>query len=92
VSPESWNAYNTYVVNFFKDGMDDVVGMMMTTFDQYNDNPTSIINIAKMDRALDASQSTRFSFVDMIIKKMFSSGVAKKVFGLFFGAPFFGLL
>lgn len=93
VSPDSWQYYNTYIVQFFKGGMDDLVSMIMNTMDQYNDNPTSVINIAKMNRAIDASEATRFSFIDLMIKKMFSEAVAKKVFGLFFGTvPFFALI
>ncbi len=88
VSPTSWNLYNTFVVGFFKDGMDSVIAMFMTMVDE-NIEPTSSIIVAQMDRNSAASSATRFAYVDLIIKNLMSEAVAKKVLSLFF-ADFFG--
>ncbi len=89
-SKTSWNFYNDLVVGLFKDVMDYVVASIMNITDA-NIDPTSMIKIAQMDRAADASNATRFSYVDLIIKKLLSAGTAKKVFGLFF-ADIFGII
>ncbi len=90
VSPDSWFYYKKIVVGFFKDSIDYLVAMIMDISDN-NIQATSEIEIAKMDRQNDQSNATRFSYVDLIIKKMLSKGTAKKVFGLFF-TEIFGFL
>lgn len=91
-SKDSWNMYNDLVVRFFKDGMDYVVSMMMSISDS-NVTPSSMILTAQEDRVASYSNATRFSYVDLMIKKMLSAAVAKKVFGLFFGTyPPFSLI
>lgn len=90
-SQNSWVLYNQIVVSFFKDGMDFVVSMIMSLSDT-NLDPTSMIKIAQMDRQTDISSATRFSYVDLVIKKLLSVASAKKIFGLFFGAIFFGMI
>lgn len=90
-SKESWYFYNKIVVAFFKDSMDYVVSVIMSLSDS-NIDQTSMIKISQMDRQTDISNATRFSYVDLTIKKLLSIGTAKKIFGLFFGAVFFGML
>lgn len=90
ISDGSWYFYNNIVVSFFKDGMDYVVGMIMDLQDAKFD-ATTMIKIAQMDRAVDVSHSTRFSYVDLIIKNLLSEATTKKVFGLFLGS-IFGIL
>jgi len=82
-NPNSWHFYNKIVVGFFKDGMDAVVAMMMNLSDS-NQEPSSMTIVAQMDRATSVSNSTRFSYVDNILKKLFSVAVAKKIFSLMF--------
>ena len=89
-SPTSWYFYNKIIVGFFKDSMDYVVAMMMNLSDS-NIDPTSMTVISQMDRAADTSNATRFSYIDVIIKKLLSVATAKKVFGLFFGT-YYGIL
>ncbi|MBU6338579.1 MAG: type IV secretion system protein [Rickettsiales bacterium] len=90
-SPTSWSFYNDIIVSFFKDSMDYVIGLFMDLSDgNLNDENTSII-IAQMERATDVSNATRFSFIDLTIKKLMSLAAAKKIFGLFFGS-YFGIL
>lgn len=95
ISPNSWQFYNEIVVNFFKNSMDSMVALVMDASDSnlYSANPqnTSSLILAQMDRAVDASNATRFSYIDTTIDKLLSVAVAKKIFGLFFGT-FFGLL
>lgn len=90
-SESSWVFYNDIVVSFFKDSMDYVIGMFMDLSDSNMDSQSSSIIISQMDRASDVSNSTRFSFIDLTIKKLLSLAAAKKIFGLLFGS-FFGFL
>lgn len=87
ISDNSWYFYNKIVVSFFKDSMDYVVGMILDLQDAQFD-ATSMIKIAQMEREIDASNGTRFSYVDLIIKNMFSSATTKKIWGLFFESIF----
>jgi len=89
-SPTSWYFYNKIIVGFFKDSMDYVVAMMMSLSDS-NIDPTSMTVISQMDRAANTSNATRFSYIDVMIKKLLSVATAKKVFGLFFGT-YYGIL
>ncbi len=89
-SPTSWYFYNKIIVGFFKDSMDYVVAMMMSASDNMLD-PTSMTVISQMDRAADTSNSTRFSYIDVIIKKLVSIATAKKILGLFFGT-YYGII
>ncbi len=90
-SETSWYFYNKIVVGFFKDGMDYVISIFMDLSDRSID-PTSAIVSAQMDRAASISNATRFSYVDHIIEKLLSVATAKKIFGLFFGVPLFGII
>ncbi|MFT5703446.1 MAG: type IV secretory pathway VirB6-like protein/DNA-directed RNA polymerase subunit F [Rickettsiales bacterium] len=87
----SWYFYNQIVVGFFKDGMDNIITIFMDSSDKIVDQ-TSLIITSQLDRASSASHATRFSYVDEILKKIFSSSVSKKIWGLFFGEFFFGPL
>ena len=91
VSPDSWYYYNQFIVGFFKDSIDYLITMILdlSTGDISSSSPE--IEIAKSDRETDISNSTRFSYIDLIIKKMLSKGTAKKVFGLFF-TEYFGFI
>ena len=89
-SPTSWYFYNKIIVGFFKDSMDYLVAMMMSLSDS-NIDPTSMTVISQMDRAANTSNATRFSYIDVMIKKLLSVATAKKVFGLFFGT-YYGIL
>ncbi len=90
-SSDSWNWYNDIVVQFFKGGMDAIIGRIMDLSDQNFNSQTSSIIISQMDRASDLSNSTRFSYIDLTIEKLLSFATAKKIFGLFFGT-FFGFI
>jgi type IV secretory pathway VirB6-like protein len=88
ISPSSWYFYNQIVVHFFKDSMDYMVAMMMDLYDSNIDTQTSMIKLAQMDREKSYSSSTRFSYVDLVIKNLMSMAVTKKIFGLFFQSIF----
>ncbi len=90
-SEDSWYFYNKFIVQFFKDGMDYVVASIMDLSDSFVES-TSMVKIAQMDRNNDLSNATRFSYVDVIIKKLLSDAVTKKIFSLFFGEVFFGII
>lgn len=87
ISPQSWYFYDRIVVSFFKDSMDYVVAAIMDMYDSAI-GQTSMIKIAQMDRARDASAATRFSYPDLVIKNLMSEAVTKKIFGLFFQSIF----
>lgn len=81
-SKESWYFYNKIVVSLFKDSMDYVIATIMDLTES-NLDPSDMIKVAQMGRAADISNATRFSYVDLIIKKLMSASTAKKIFGLF---------
>ncbi|MES2677523.1 MAG: type IV secretion system protein [Pseudomonadota bacterium] len=83
----SWYFYNQIVVGFFKDGMDAIISIFMTASDSVVDQ-SSLIVTAQMERAQSLSHATRFSYVDIVIKKLLSSATAKKVLSLVFGEWF----
>ncbi|MCE3255714.1 MAG: virB6 [Rickettsiaceae bacterium] len=86
----SWHFYNQIVISFFKDGMDYLISMFMDLSDRTLD-PDSLIITSQLDRANELSYATRFSYIDLTIKKLFSAAVSKKIWGLFFG-ELFGVL
>ena len=88
VSPTSWYFYNEIIVGFFMDGMNYVIGIFMSLSDSSIEQ-TSMIKVAQMDRVAEESSATRFAYVDLIIKKLMSEAVAKKIAALFF-SDFFG--
>ena len=87
----SWYWYDHIVVNFFKDSMDYIISIFMSFTDQIYGDDTSMVKIAQMQRAESASNATRFSYVDVVIKKLFSIAVTKKIWGLFL-VSLFGIL
>ena len=87
VDENSWYFYNDIVVAFFKDSMDYVVGMIMSLQDQSLD-PTTLKKIEQMTRPTDVSSSTRFAYIDSVIRTMMSEKVTKKIWGLFIGDLF----
>jgi len=89
----SWYFYNKIIVGFFYDSMNYVVGMFMSLSDSafsQTMNTTAIV-ASQMERAVDISSATRFSYIDSTIKMLLSPGFAGKVFSLVF-ADFFGLI
>ncbi len=84
ISPTSWYFYNEYVVGLFKNGMDSLIKLFGDIADKVYDE-SSLIHVAKANREVASSNSTRFSFVDYLISKLFSESVARKIGGLFFG-------
>jgi type IV secretory pathway VirB6-like protein len=87
ISDNSWYFYNKIVVAFFKDSMDYIVSMIMDLQDAQFD-ATTMIKISQMERSVDISNATRFSYVDLIIKNLMSDGTTKKIWGLFFNSIF----
>ena len=80
-SADSWGMYNTFVVNFFKNGMDDLMAMIMMSTDTATGDSSNLNFIAQGGRGIDGSNATRFSYPDMIMKKLLSPSVAKKLAG-----------
>ena len=87
----SWYFYNQIVVGFFKDGMDAIISIFMTASDKTVDTSTLIVT-SQLDRAHSLSYATRFSYADIVIKKLLSAATAKKtlslIFGEWFGIPY----
>ncbi len=86
INPTSWINYESYVITFFKDGLDYLVNMVMTAYD-YQADKSSLSEVAKMSRDQSIGNSTRFAFADIVIKALFSSPVSKKIYGLFYASP-----
>ena len=83
-----WQFYNDYVVAFFKDGMDEVTGRIMSFSDvymeEYGGDAVSSINNSRLIAANPDSMGAKFAYVDSIIRMMFSEVVTKKIWSLFF--------
>ncbi|MFT7098449.1 MAG: type IV secretory pathway VirB6-like protein [Rickettsiales bacterium] len=77
----SWYFYNQIVVGFFKDGMDYVISIFMTMADSEID-PTSLTTASQLDRSQYGENSTRFTYVDIMIRKLFSAPVSKRILSL----------
>ncbi len=92
-NPGSWYWYNKLVVGFFYDSMSYLVSLFMSISDYALSEriDTSALLIAQMDRSVDISSATRFSYVDNMIKMMLSTAFASKVFSLLF-SDIFGIL
>lgn len=82
----SWYWYNKLVVGFFYDSMNYIVSLFMSLSDYALSEKidTSALLVAQMDRSVDISNATRFSYVDNMIKMMLSTSFAAKVFSLLF--------
>ncbi len=80
----SWYFYNQLVVGFFKDGMDALIAILMTASDSAIDT-TSLIITSQLERANSFSYATRFSYIDLVIKKLLSSASSKKIISLLLG-------
>lgn len=90
-NPSSWYFYNQIIVGFFKDSMDFLITFITNLSDSNLDDDTDPIKIAQMARATTDSDASRFSYIDSIIKMLFSENVTKKIWGLFF-STFFGFV
>jgi type IV secretory pathway VirB6-like protein len=82
----SWYWYNKLVVGLFYDSMNYVVSLFMSLSDYALSEriDTSALLVAQMDRSVDISNATRFSYIDNMIKVMLSTAFAAKVFSLLF--------
>ena len=91
-SATSWVAYKLFIVNFFKDGMDSLMGMVMMSTDNATGESSNLNFIAQGGRGIDSSNATRFSYPDLIMKKMLSPSVAKKLLGVIGDGNIYGLI
>lgn len=93
-SADSWYFYNEIVVGFFKDGMDYLVSFLVSLNDSgYDLRSAQTLQISSdyADAHNTVTYASRFAYIDTMIKKMLSTGTAKKLLGLFFQS-FFGWL
>ncbi len=89
-TPSSWYWYNQIVVGFFKDGM-DVLIQMFSDYASGNLSKDNPILVAKSISTSPDGGASRFSYIDTMIKTLFSENVTKKIWGLFFES-FFGFI
>ena len=82
-SSNSWEFYKGFVVNFFKDGMDELLAMIMLATDNATGDSSNLNFIAQGGRGIDGSNATRFSYPDLIMKKLLSESVIKKLLAIF---------
>lgn len=83
----SWYWYDQIVVGLFKDGMDGIISLFSGLVDSTVDD-SSLVKVSQLGRAQDASNATRFSYVDYVIKKLLSPAVHRKIWGLALGSIF----
>lgn len=84
INPNSWQFYDDIVIGFFKDGMGTVIDIVANVADVEYDKDTNPIMLAQQASANPASTASRFSYIDMMIRTLFSSAVTKKIWGLFY--------
>ncbi len=84
VNPDSWEFYNQIVVGFFKDGMDEVIDIILSIGEVDLDKETNPLVLAQLGSANPGSTGSRFSYVDVMLRTLFSDNVTKKIWGLFF--------
>lgn len=90
VSPNSWYWYNKLIVTWFKDGMDFMVHWL-TDLGNANIDENAAIRIAQMTKDMPGSSSSRFAYIDILIKTLLSDNVTKKIWGLLLQS-IFGIL
>lgn len=90
ITPASWEFYNMFVVGFFLDAMNYMLGFMLSLSDA-NIEKTSLIVVAQeiSGGLYTEEMSSRFAYPDLMIRNLMSDAAAKKIIGLFF-ADFFG--
>ncbi|MFM2200509.1 MAG: hypothetical protein RL769_564, partial [Pseudomonadota bacterium] len=91
-NPASWTFYKMFVVGTFKDGMDQLMAMIMMATDTATGDSSNLNFIAQGGRAIDGSNATRFSYPDMMMKKLLSSSVAKKLLGVIGDGNIYGII
>ncbi|GDX36481.1 hypothetical protein LBMAG18_09920 [Alphaproteobacteria bacterium] len=91
-NPLSWGMYKSFIVNFFKDGMDQLMAMIMMSTDTATGESSNLNYIAQGGRAIDGSNATRFSYPDLIMKKLLSPAVAKKLLGVIGDGNIYGII
>ncbi len=79
----SWNFYNQIIVGFFKDSMDFLINFV-TNFAESNIDENNPLRVAQMAAESQTGSSSRFAYIDNMIKTLFSLNVTKKIWGLFF--------
>lgn len=84
VNPDSWEFYNKIVVGFFKDGMDTVIDIVLSMGEVDLDKETNPLVLAQLGSVNPGSTGSRFSYVDVMLRTLFSDNVTKKIWGLFF--------
>lgn len=84
VNPGGWEMYNKIVVGFFQRGMNDLIDIVVTLGDMNLDEETNPLILAQMSSPEAGNSSSRFSYIDVMLRILFSDNVTKKIFGLFF--------
>ena len=78
-SPTAWQMYNSYVVLFFKNGMDSITTMMIDSY-------SSIIESSYREKGIISvggfKAGTNFLYIDGLIKDLLSDPATKKIFSL----------
>jgi len=78
-SPTAWQMYNTYVVLFFKNGMDSIISMIIDSY-------SSIIESSYREKGIISvggfKAGTNFLYIDGLIKDLLSDPATKKIFSL----------
>ena len=77
-NPTSWSFYNTFVVTFFKNGMDILVNVITDIF-QSNMQP-AVFNSAESTSGV----ARKFIYIDDVILTLISKSTISKIFGLLF--------
>ncbi len=93
-SADGWQAYNDYVVSFFKNSMDQIINRITLYANQFlleGETTTNAIRNAQLRSTNPDLMGAKFAYIDLVIRTLFSEAVTKKIWSLFF-YDFFGFL
>ncbi len=82
ISPQGWEWFDKFFVNFFKHGTDYVTFLMASAFDRSAELKTAIASNDFYDKSI------LFSGIDRVFGMFFSSAVQKKISALLFASIF----
>ncbi len=83
---DGWIMYNDFFIEFFKRGMDEVVNKIThfaNVFFLENDDTTSPIRSSQLMSTDPDSMGSKFAYIDVLIRQLFSEDVTKKIWSLF---------
>jgi len=83
ISPTSWYWYDKFVVRFFYDSLNYMVGMLLSFSEEHLGISNTEIATIQLGRDTTNTQSLRFAYIDNTVKMLMSEATTAKILGLF---------